>query len=254
MAAPDHQPAMVIGDGLELAQRAIAGHGGIDAWESAQEIVVRLSSGGFAFASKLQGHAVRGVEVRVRTTGQQVVFEGYPAEGSRGVLEEGGGVRIETDEGAVTDARADPRSAFGDLRHRLWWDRLDILYFGAYAIWTYISTPFVFGREGYELRELEPWVEQGERWRRLAVSFPADIHTHCHEQVFYIDAAGLIRRHDYTAEPFGEWARAAHYCFEHRDIHGLAVPTRRLVYPRRADNTPRSRPRLVWIEVSERGA
>jgi hypothetical protein len=254
MAAPDAQRAAVIGDGLELAERAISGHGGIDAWERAGvHVVVRLSSGGFAFASKLQGHAVRGVDVRVATRGQSVVFEPYPAAGRRGLLVEGGAVRVENDAGVVLAARANARAAFAGLRRRLWWDRLDILYFGAYAIWTYISAPFVFLREGYELSELEPWDEQGERWRRLAVTFPPDIHTHCREQVFYIDSAGLIRRHDYTAEPIGGWAKAAHYCYDHRDFDGLLLPTRRLVYPRRADNTPRPRPRLVWIEVSEPG-
>jgi hypothetical protein len=118
-------------------------------------------------------------------------------------------------------------------------------------MWTYISAPFVFLRDGYGLRELEPWEEEGERWRRLAVTFPAGLHTHSREQVFYIDSAGLIRRHDYTAEPFGGWAKAAHYCYDQRSFDGLLLPTRRLVYPRRADNTPRSHPRLVWIEVSQ---
>ena len=64
-----------------------------------------------------------------------------------------------------------------------WWDLLDILYFGTYAIWTYISTPFVFLREGYELSELELWEERGERWRRLAVRFPDGLQTHSREQV-----------------------------------------------------------------------
>jgi hypothetical protein len=222
----------------------------MSAWDRAGEVVVQLSSGGFAFASKLQGHAVRGVRARVATSGQRVAFEPYRDTGQRGVLEADGSVRIESSTGAVLDARDRPREAFGDLRHRLWWDRLDILYFGTYAMWTYVSTPFVFVREGYELRELEPWEEQGEVWRRLSVGFPEGVHTHSREQVFYIDGKGLIRRHDYTAEPFGEWARAAHYCFEHRSFDGLLLPTRRLVYPRRPDNTPRSRPRLVWIEVS----
>jgi len=49
---------------------------------------------------------------------------------------------------------------------------------------------------------------------------------------------------------FGQWARAAHYCFDHSSFDGLVLPTRRLVYPRRDDNRPRSHPRLVWIEIS----
>jgi hypothetical protein len=251
MTRPQRQRDAVIGDGRALAEQAIEAHGGMTAWQQAQEIAVQISSGGFAFASKLQGHAVRGVDARVATSGERVLFEGYPAGGQRGLLEADGSVRIETAAGTVLAARENPRAAFGDLRHRLWWDRLDILYFGTYAIWTYISTPFVFVREGYELRELAPWDEGGERWRRLAVRFPEGVHTHSREQVFYIDAAGLIRRHDYTAEPFGGWAKAAHYCFDHRCIDGLLLATRRLVYPRRSDDTPRPHPRLVWIEVSE---
>lgn len=234
---------------IELAERTIAAHGGVALWESASEVRARLSSGGLAFASKLQGSAVRDVEARVSTSSQHVVFEPYPRAGQRGVLEPDGGVRIETDAGELIEARENPRGAFADLRHKLWWDRLDILYFGTYAMWTYISTPFVFAREGYELAELDPWEERGERWRRLAVRFPDDVHTHCREQVLHIDANGLIRRHDYTAEPLSSRANAAHYCFDHQSFDGLVMPTRRRVYPRKRGGGRRAHPLLVWIDV-----
>jgi hypothetical protein len=186
----------------------------------------------------------------VSTHGQHVTFAPYPRAGQRGILEQDGSVRIETDAGEVLARREHARGAFGDVRHKLWWDRLDILYFGTYAMWTYLSAPFVFAREDYRVRELDPWDEDGARWRRLAVSFPDGVHTHCREQVFYFDDGGLIQRHDYTAEPIGGWAKAAHYCLDHRSFDGLVLPTRRLVYPRRPDNRPRARPRLVWIELS----
>jgi hypothetical protein len=234
---------------IELAERTIAAHGGLELWEGASEVRAQLSSGGLAFASKLQGSAVRDVEARVSTSSQRVIFEPYPRAGQRGVLAQDGSVRIETDAGELVEARENPRGAFTDARHKLWWDRLDILYFGTYAMWTYISTPFVFARDDYELAELDPWEEQGERWQRLAVRFPEHVQTHCREQVFYIDANGLIRRHDYTAEPLGSWANAAHYCFEHKSFGGVIIPTRRRVYPRRRNNRRRAHPLLVWIEV-----
>jgi hypothetical protein len=233
-----------------LLEQAIAAHGGRELWESAREISARLSSGGLAFASKLQGAAVRDVEARVSTRGQRVTFTPYPRAGQRGVLEPDGSVRIETDAGEVLERREHAREAFADLRHKLWWDRLDILYFGTYAMWTYLSAPFVFAREDFRVRELDPWQEDGARWRRLAVTFPAALHTHSREQVFYLDERGLIQRHDYTAEPIGGWAKAAHYCLDHRSFDGLVVATRRVVYPRRSDNRRRSHPRLVWIEVA----
>ncbi|HWX75672.1 MAG TPA: hypothetical protein VNZ05_10215 [Solirubrobacteraceae bacterium] len=234
----------------ELVETAIGAHGGRALWDGAREVSVRVSSGGLAFASKLQGSAVRDVEARVSTGAQRVLFTPYPVRGQRGVLDEDGSVRIEAEDGRVLERREHPRAAFSDLRHKLWWDRLDILYFGAYAMWTYLSAPFVFAREEYRVRELEPWDEDGQRWRRLSVTYPASVQTHCPEQVFYLDEEGLIRRHDYTAEPIGGWAKAAHFSYELESFDGLVVPTRREVFPRRGDNRPRARPRLVWIEVS----
>ncbi len=239
---------------IELVEQAIAAHGGLEMWERAGEVSVQVSSGGLAFASKHQGRAVRDVEARIATRGQHVTLTPYPAPGQRGVLEAGGTVRILTDEGELVEERDSARGAFGDLRHQLWWDRLDILYFATYALWTYVSTPFVLAREDYRIRELDPWVENGESWRRLAVRFPEHVHTHSREQVFYFDDAGLIRRHDYTAEPIGGWAKAAHYCLDHRDFDGLVVPTRRRVYPRRRSNRRRRGPLLVWIEVPRAAA
>jgi hypothetical protein len=236
---------------LEVVEHAIAAHGGRELWESTAEVSLRISAGGLAFASKGQGSAVRDVLARVSTRGQHVILAPYPRAGQRGVLQQDGSVRIETDAGALVEAREDARGAFGDLRHKLWWDRLDILYFATYALWTYVCTPFVFTREGYHVRELDPWHENGEHWRRIAVRFPENVHTHSREQVFYLDASGLIRRHDYTAEPIGGWAKAAHYCLDHQSFDGLIVPTRRRVYPRRRDNRRRARPLLVWISASD---
>jgi len=234
---------------IELLEQTIAAHGGLERWDSAGEVGVRISSGGLAFASKLQGHAVRDVEARISTRGQDVTLTPYPAPGQRGVFDHSGAVRIETDEGELVEARGKAREGFRDLRHRLWWDRLDILYFATYAIWTYVSTPFVLAREDYRVIELDPWAEDGEHWRRLAVTFPEHVHTHSRRQVFYIDANGLIRRHDYTAEPIGGWAKAAHYCLDHRSFDGLVVPTRRRVYPRKPNNERRAGPLLVWIDL-----
>jgi hypothetical protein len=58
-------------------------------------------------------------------------------------------------------------------------------------------------------------------------------------------------RLDYTAEVFGTWAKAAHYCWDHKNFSGLIVPTRRRVFPRKNDGTPRGFPTLVWIEADD---
>jgi hypothetical protein len=112
------------------------------------------------------------------------------------------------------------------LRRNLRWDALDAAYFAGYAWWNYLSTPMLLTRDGVTVTECDTWPEAGEQWRRLQVSFPPDIHTHSRRQTFYIDAAGLIRRHDYVAHPIGGWAHAAHYCADHRRFAGLVFPTR----------------------------
>lgn len=231
----------------DLVERAIEGAGGMERWESRGEVVVRIWSGGLAFASKRAPRA-RGNTARIATTGQRTAFEDYPEPGATGIFEDGA-VRIERD-GTVVRERLDPRSGFRSPRRLLWWDGLDMLYFSGQALWTYVSLPFVLRRPGYETEEVGPWGEGGERWSRLRVRFPAGVHTHSREQVLYLDEDGLIRRHDYTAEPFGRWAKAAHYCFDHSAIDGLVMPTRRRVYPRLPNDRRAPAPMIVRVELA----
>ncbi len=231
-----------------LLEQVINAHGGLERWQSAGELAVQHTSGGVAFAAKFQGRTLPKELARVSTALQRTVITPYPRPGRRGVFERGA-VRIETDGGRLRAQRLDPRSDLRRLRHRLRWDKLDLLYFTGSALWNYMATPFIFATPGFELQELEPWKEGEEVWRRLAVTYPAELHTHSRQQVFYFSADGLLRRLDYTAEEFGPRAKAAHYCFDHREFGGLVFPTRRRVFPRGPDNRPRRRPLLVWIDI-----
>src|SRR5688572_23217037 len=121
------------------------------------------------------------------------IFEPYPREGSTGVFS-GDAVRILDTEGSVIEERDDPREAFSGssgLRRRLRWDRLDALYFAGYAMWNYLTIPFLFESEGFATEEGEPLETDTGPWRRLDVRFPEGFPTHCREQCFYFDAQGL---------------------------------------------------------------
>lgn len=157
----------------------------------------------------------------------------FPRDGYRGVFESGQ-VRIESHDGAVISSRAHPRAAFfgrSGLRRNIRWDPLDSVYFAGYAMWNYLTTPYLLTREGVAVEEGAPWQQEGETWRRLIVSFPPDIDTHSPRQTFYVDASGLLRRHDYVPEVVGHWARAAHYCADPVDVDGFVFPTCRWVHP-----------------------
>jgi hypothetical protein len=209
-----------------------------------------MRSGGTAFLLRLGRRTIPPFEARVATRLPRVVITPFPEPGRRGIFE-ADRVAVESDSGETLSERREPRAAFRQVRRKLWWDDLDLLYFAGYALWNYVTAPFVFTRPGFELEEREPWVEDGERWRRLAVRFPPDVPTHSRDQDFYFDERGLLRRLDYTAEVFGGWAKAAHYCLDHDSFEGLVVPTRRRVFPRRRNNRPRPRPTLVWLDVED---
>ncbi len=243
--------------GDELLAAALEAHGGAERWARLEAVVLEVRSGGFALLVKGRRREVASYRAWISTTQPRAAFAPYPRPGQRGVFE-GHEVRIESDDGRVLERRTDPRSHFG-LRRQLWWDHLDLLHFAGYAMWAYACAPFLFTEEGFEAREMKPWDEEGERWRRLAVTFPPQLPAHSREQIFYFDAAGRLRRNDYTAEVFGSWAKAAHYCHDHREFGGIVFPTRRRVYPRGRSGRPRPGPLLVRIDIDsvelvERGA
>jgi hypothetical protein len=241
------------GRSSRLVELALEAAGGPDLLRGAREIHASLHGSGTAIRSKRFGWVPGEIEVACSVDEQRTVISPYPEEGRRGVFT-GSEVRIErVQDGSVLKARQNPRARFPGGRRLLWWDDLDFLYFSGYAMWGYLLAPHSFLRDGVETRELEPWEEQDERWRRLEVSYPAPWHMHCRKQIYYFDPAGRLRRNDYTAEVFGSFAKSAHMCGEHRTFDGLTLPTRRRVYGRRRNNKPRRRPTLVSIDIHSAG-
>jgi hypothetical protein len=232
----------------ELVEEVIEAHGGRTRWKTFTGLSVDVSAGGLAVASKFQRAGLRDLQALVSTDRQHVSFTPYPGRGHRGVFDTGS-VRIENEKGHLIRQRLHPRRSLASPRRLLWWDHLDLLYFGASSLWTYLTTPFSFEGPGFQIRPLEPWTERGETWRRLAVTFPADVDTHSREQVFYFGDDGLLRRQDYTAQEFGSWAKSVNYCHDYREFAGLVIPTRRRVFLRRADNRSRRHPVLIWIDI-----
>lgn len=235
-----------------LLDEVLAAHGGLERWRSVTALTARATFGGL-LRSRFPGNRMADVTVRVQLAEQHAVFDGFPDEDQRAVFDRGD-VRIETRDGTPISGRRNARAAFaglGGLRRNLRWDPLDATYFAGYAWWNYLTTPFLLTREGLNVTERDAPPRSGEKWRRLEVSFPSHIHTHSPRQTFYVDAAGLIRRHDYIAQPVGRWAHAAHYCSEHRPFDGLVLPTRRRVYPRGPGGRSLRNPTLVALDINQ---
>lgn len=230
-----------------LAGDAIDAHGGLERWRGLRAVTLELSSGGLAFRSRLQPRALRAVTATVASKAQHVTLQDFPRRGWASEYE--GGTMCVRGPGGRRHRDEIDRSAFRRLRRQVRWSSAELGYFAACALWTYVSLPFVLVADDVQLRSLGPWDEGGEHLDRLEVRLPARIHTHSPVQVLHLDAERRIRRHDYTAQLFGQWATAAHWCSGHRWFDGLLVPTRRRVVPRRRDGRARSGPLLVWIDV-----
>lgn len=104
------------------------------------------------------------------------------------------------------------------------WDAPHLAYFSGYAMWTYLTAPFLLNLPGFQTQEIEPWDENGETWRRLKAIFPPNIPSHGREQIFYFDVIG--------------GSSSANYALEPKTFGGIVYPTKRRVY-----EPAKSRPR-----------
>lgn len=236
-----------------LLDEVLEAHGGLERWREARAVSARVRSGGLLLRTRVPGNRFADYRVTVAIGEPRATLTPFPRAGKRGVFDRGG-ARIETDDGETLESRRDPRSEFrgvSGLRRNLRWDAVDSTYFVGYAMWNYLTTPFLLTRDGVRVAEGEEWRENGETWRRLEVTFPEGLDTHSQRQTFYFDARGLLRRHDYVAEVIGRWARAAHYCDDQVQAHGLVFPTKRPVRPIGPRNRPLGFPTLVSLDLSE---
>jgi hypothetical protein len=236
---------------MSLLDKVIEAHGGRRRWSEANEIRVHVRSGGLLPRMKLKSRQYADYGLRVDTGTPRAILEPFPKPGLSGDFG-GEEVRILDSGAAVVATRERPREAFSGpsgIRRKAWWDDLDALYFAGYAMWNYLTTPFLLERPDLEVSEADGIEVDGERWRRLDVTFPEGFHTHCREQSFYFDSAGMLRRHDYSPDVVATFANAAHLCERHREFDGLVFPTRRRVVPKGPRGRPLGGPTMVWLEL-----
>jgi hypothetical protein len=161
-----------------------------------------------------------------------------------------GRIAIETLDGTVLSERLNPAGHAEAGTVDAPWDSLDRAYFNGYALWTYLTTPFLFAMPGFSAEEIDPWIEDGESWKRLRVQFPQEIASHSREQDFYFGSDYLLRRHDYRVEASGGFA-AAQYVYEPTTVQGITLPIRRRAYMRDKENRAIREKLMVSIDISE---
>ncbi|MGI5519902.1 hypothetical protein ACQEUX_02970 [Micromonospora sp. CA-259024] len=227
-----------------LLSRVIEAHGGLDRWKTFSTLTARITYGGPFWEFKghpefvgtelveanLQDERIRHVQ---ESTGRTTEFD---LKANR--------VTVTGPDGTVIEQLDDPRATFAGYTPETPWSLAQIAYFRSYATWHYLVEPYVFTWPGVEAHEVEPWIENGETWRVLSVTFPESIHTHNTTQLYYFDDAGLLRRMDYQPDVNGR-TPVAHYIRAHQTVDGIPVSSKRHIHTRNEDRTPD----LSWLPI-----
>lgn len=230
----------------ELLDLMIDAHGGIDRWNSVKAIDGDMAITGMLWARKGWPDALKNIHVTIDTRTQLTNYQPFIEPNQRSVFRPDY-TSIETLDGETLKERRGPRFEF-QKQLGTEWDDLNLAYFGGYAMWNYLTTPFIFTLPDFKTEEIEPWNEKGEKQRRLEVTFPDNYVAHCSEQTFYINDDGLIGRLDYS---LAGGPPTAHYLSDYKDFGGIRIATKRRAHPRAPDGTAVPQPIIVAIDIHD---
>src|ERR1700730_18145667 len=232
----------------DLLALAVDAHGGMTRWDAIQTVTADLTIGGGLWDLQGKTGILKEARYEADVHIQRATLGRFTAP-DRHVRFSPERLVLETDAGEVMEIPDHPRSAFKGHVRETPWDELHVAYFSGYAMWTYLTQPFLYAYQGFQAVEIAPWEEEGEGWRRLEVIFPSYIASHTRRQVSYFGPDGLIRRHDYTVDVLGG-AAGAHYISGYREFDGVVVPTRRRVFAMGPGNRPARDALLVSIDLT----
>ncbi len=232
----------------ELLAFALKAHGGLDRWNAFTTLTAQVSIGGAIWHIKQQPGLLDDKVIKLETHAQRLTITPFAGPDTH-IAFVPQRLTLETPEGRVLEARDQPEAAFVGQTQDTPWDPFHVAYFASEALWTYLTSPFLYTYPGFETEEIEPWQERGETWRRLRVTFPDHIRSHTRTQVTHFGPDGLMRRHDYTVDILGG-ATGANYPSGYQDVQGLKLPIRRRIYAYDGRGLKVPEPLLVSLDFS----
>jgi hypothetical protein len=232
----------------DLLDLVVTAHGGIDRWNQVDRINVKASITGGIWYVKGKPEALKDVIIEADAHRQHLTMD-FPGKNKRSIFEPKR-VVIADEGGYELQSRDDPaRSMLGKTLETPW-DDVDVAYFSGEALWTYLTVPFLYTYPGVITEELTPWEENGEKWRRLKITFPEDIVSHNRMAISYFGEDGLLRRHDYTVDVLGG-ATGANYASDYKNVDGIIFPNTRRIYAYDSAQKKVPEPLLVAIDMGK---
>ncbi len=212
----------------DLLGFAIDAHGGLDRWNVFTTLRAELTVGGAIWDIKQQPGLLSNKILEIETHGERLKVTPFAGDDSHLDFRPER-LSIVAADGTLIEERDTAANAFVGQVRETPWDKLHVAYFVGEALWTYLTSPFLYTYPGFETEEVEPWHENGEEWRRLQITFPGHIASHCRTQITHFGPDGLMRRHDSTVDILGG-ATGANYPSNYAAFQGLMMPTRRRIY------------------------
>lgn len=235
----------------DLVEFVIEKHGGLELWEEAVRVSATVHVHGGFWAFKGQPDLLGMEKVTVDLRRPHIGMSPFGKDRSVSFDAQADRVVISRADGSVAEELDNPRASMSGFTGETPWTAPQTGYFISYATRMYLLEPYLFTLPGIATREVEPWSEAGETWRRLEVTFPGSFPSHNSVQTYYFDAdTGLQRRMDCSPDVNGN-PLVAHYTSEHHDFGGLIVPTRRRVLLRREDNTAIHEAAAILLDLKD---
>jgi len=232
----------------ELIDKVIAAHGGLVNASKYTNLKLQAQIGGAIWAIKGHEGALANVNFNGSLTTQKASWQNLFDPGYTSTFEPEK-VTLSDDQGNLIEELINPRASFKNHGVETPWSKAQLVYFSSYATWNYATTPFNFLIPGVEINQLTGWDENGETLQRLEVIYPDGFATHSKRQIFYFDAAGLLKRHDYWPEILGG-SSATQIIENHKNFGGMVTGTKRNIYILNdADNTYNTDLILVSIDI-----
>jgi len=233
----------------ELLAQIVNAHGGMNSWKQYERVEATIVSGGGLFRLKgvPQDSTPRRMSVWLHEERSSVSPFGAPDQRTMFAPER---IAIEKMDGTIIAERHAPRDSFAGHQMGTPWDPLHRAYFNGYAMWTYLTTPFLIAMDGVRIEETEPWREGTETWRVLRAYFPGSIETHSGIQDFFFGEDFRLRRHDYSVNIAGGFA-AAQLTSDYVVANGIHLPSKRRAYTRGTDRRPILEMLMVSIDISD---
>jgi hypothetical protein len=232
-----------------LLTAVLEAHGGLDAWRRFTRVEATVVSGGLLFEMKGQPQDPTPRRMTVALQHEWASVQPFGSDDQRTDFTPSR-VAIEKLDGRVVAERDNPRDSFAGHVLDTPWDPLQRAYFNGYALWTYLTSPFLLALPGFSIREIDPVVHNGDELVGLQMEFPPDFASHSRIQEFYFGPDLLLARHDYRVDVAGSFS-AIQYVSDLVEVQGIRVPTRRRAYRCDDDGKPIPSDLMVSIDLTD---